>query len=367
MEGGDHQRRRHPLARDVAQHQADPAVLAAEEVVVVAAHLPRRAVPADQLVPRHHRRPLGEDLALDLGRQVHLALQALLFERLEVEPGVLQRQRRLVGEQREGAAVRGEEGADAPAALLVAHRDQPAGAALDLDRHAEQVARPGQQVRRGLPAAGQEAAQLGVVAQQPGRRLAAEGAVQAVAAVLQDVEGAAAGVEQRHGAQQDLLREAVEVEGRGHRQPHVVEGLELDHPVVDLELLLLELLLQPAALERRGEQQGQRIVGRRLIGATGRGEEEPPARELEAAEAVGRDAPLDHQREMGAHRGLLLQRAAALQVEAGGVRAVLAAPEVEQPLQHLALARLVAGEGEQLVPGVRHRAGARHALHGCLL
>src|SRR6185295_13295683 len=313
------------------------------------------------------RRALGQDLALDLGREVHLALQTLLLQRLQVEPRVLQRQRRLVGEERERAPVRRQEGTDAAAALLVTHRDQTARTALDLDRHAQQVEGAGQQVGRRGSAAGEELVQLRIVEGKPGRRLAAERAVQAVAAVLQDVESAAPRVEQRDSLQQDQLGEPVEIQGRGHREAHVVEGLQLDHPVVHLELLLFQVLPQPAALERGGEEHGQRVArrGAGLVGAASlaRRVEEPPAGERQAAVTPGRAARLEEIRQAVAHGGLALQQVPLLEVEAGGGGAALLAPEVEQPLQELALVRVVAGEGQQLVPGLDDHAGRRGALH----
>src|SRR6185295_9520424 len=134
-----------------------------------------------------------------------------------------------------------------------------------------------------------------------------------------------------------------------------------------LELLLFQVLPHPAALERGGEEHGQRVArrGAGLVGAASlaRRVEEPPAGERQAAVTPGRAVRLEDLRQAVAHRGLALQQVPLLQVEAGGGGAALLAPEVEQPLQELALVRVVAGEGQQLVPGLDDHAGRRGALH----
>src|SRR6185295_2844802 len=122
------------------------------------------------------------------GRQAHLAFEPLLFERLEMEARVLERDRRLVGEEAERAPVAGAEGPDPAAALLVAHRDQAARAALDLDRHAEEMARPRQQGIRSARLAGQEAGERRIACGERLRGLAAERPLHLVAPGSEQVE-----------------------------------------------------------------------------------------------------------------------------------------------------------------------------------
>ena len=71
-----------PLPVTSPQRQAEPVTRHLGQVVVVASHLQRRTIPAGEVVAGYRRHPVGEDLALDLSRQLHLALEALLLQRL---------------------------------------------------------------------------------------------------------------------------------------------------------------------------------------------------------------------------------------------------------------------------------------------
>ena len=324
-----------------------------------------------------------------------------------MEARVLEGDRRLVGEQAQRPPVGRGERADAAAALLVPHRQQTARAAVDIDRHPQQVARPRQQLaRRRRALAGQEGAQLAALrslrdllafraaAVVPGRGVAAERPLQPVAAAFEDVERAAAGVEQRHGAQQDLLRELLEIESGGHRQPDVVERLELHHAVIDLELLVLDLLAQAQDLERGEQQQRQRPVlgagsarrvlrGHRVLrGRRARREEEAAAGEPQHPQVRAfqggsrrrrgfdgrrRGLAAVHSRqpsrpcEAGRRRGHLeLEPALPLEVHRGEGDAVREAPVVQEALEQGAVGRLVLAQRQQLPPGFRRqRHGAR--------
>src|SRR6202035_1260580 len=90
------------------------------------------------------------------------------------------------------------------------------------------------------------------------------------------IEGTPPGIEERGGAQQDRLGELLEVEGGGDGQADVVEGLQLDSPVVDLEVLILELPPQAAALGGGGEEERQRMAAG---GGDGRLERQEAARQ----------------------------------------------------------------------------------------
>ena len=230
MQRRHQERGRHALARDVADQQRrarSPRQL--EEVVVVAADLPGRPVPAAELEAGEPRSARRQDLALDLGGELHLALEPLLLQRLAVEARVLERDRRLVGEQGERARDRRRGTDPTPRRLSLSPTTQQArGLAVDLDGTAKDVAR----ARAGCPervaAVGEQRGELVVAAANGRARVAADGAAQPERLVLEQVERAAPRVEQRDGAQQDALRELLQVEGGGDREPDLVERLELD-------------------------------------------------------------------------------------------------------------------------------------------
>ena len=109
-------------------------------------------------------------------------------------------------------------------------------------------------------------------------RGAADGALQAVAPpldvaqrVVEQVEGAAPRVEQRHGAQQDLLGDVRQVERRGDGEPHVVDRLALDAAVLGVEVEALEAGAHAAEAQADGEQEAQRVgqlVGERPLSSS---------------------------------------------------------------------------------------------------
>ena len=72
LQAGHHQRGGEPLPRDVGQHQARTAGPQIEEVVVVAADRAGLHAAGRALQRAERRRLLGEQLALDLPRQLHL-------------------------------------------------------------------------------------------------------------------------------------------------------------------------------------------------------------------------------------------------------------------------------------------------------
>src|SRR4030095_9616627 len=95
-------------------------------------------------------------------------------------------------------------------------------------------------------------------------------------------------------------------------------------------------------------------------------EQDAAGGEGQAAVAVGRAAVLEQLRQAVAHAGLPRQHLSPFEVKAGGAGAALFAPQVEQPLEELALVGFVAREGQQLVPGLDYRAGRCGTLHTAL-
>ena len=87
---------------------------------------------------------------------------------------------------------------------------------------------------------------------------------------VQQVEGAAPGIQEGHRAQQDLLGQFFQVQGRGDRQPHVVDRLQRDDVVVVLELPVLQFVGQFPEPEADGQHSGQvMLLGSALLAAAG--------------------------------------------------------------------------------------------------
>ena len=96
------QRRRHALARDVADGDAQHLLADVVEVVQVAAQLARRPEVRRRLPALPGRVLLGEEAVLDVARDRQLAVQAHLApHQLVVEPRVLDRDRHLARERRQ--------------------------------------------------------------------------------------------------------------------------------------------------------------------------------------------------------------------------------------------------------------------------
>ena len=264
VQGRDQERGRHPLARDVRDHQSAARPGEAKRTVVVAADLARGTAPANRLEAARARHLRGQDVALDLGGELHLALEALLLERLPMELRVGQRDRGLVGEQRERPMIGRGERADSGPALLVRDHEQAdaAAAPVAFDGDRERVFRGRHHARRyrfdaGFVETGRRRFDrlAGAAADRAGEREAAF--------VVQQVEGAAPGVQERNRAQQDLLGQFVQVQRRSDRQPHVVDRLQRDDVVVVLELPVLQLVGQFPQPEADGQHSGEVVLLRR--------------------------------------------------------------------------------------------------------
>ena len=81
---GHHERRRHALVGDVADHDPDPAVVERDEVVEVAADLARRPVVRVDLPARQVRQRARQEVLLDQLRDLQLLLQALAAADLDL-------------------------------------------------------------------------------------------------------------------------------------------------------------------------------------------------------------------------------------------------------------------------------------------
>ena len=111
------ERRRHALARDVADEDADALVIEPEQIVEVAADRIGRPILGDELDPLHRRQLPRQERLLDLLGEQQILLQPLLLERLGVHARVLQRHRRLrrqPGQQIEVALVERDQRASSP-------------------------------------------------------------------------------------------------------------------------------------------------------------------------------------------------------------------------------------------------------------
>ena len=255
VQRGDEEGRRHPLAGDVGDHHSAARTGELQKAVVVAPDLARGPAPAHGLEAADARHVGRQDALLDLGREFHLALQPLLLEGLAMEVRVGQCDRRLVREQGERPAVRGREGSDAGSALLVGDHQQAdvAAAAVAFDRHGERVLGGRNDARRRFLEGGSVGARgrgridhlLGAAADRAGQRQPAFRVPQ--------VEGAPPGVQQRHGAEQDLLGQLLQVQGRGDRQSDIVDRLQRDHVVVVVELPVLQFVRQLAQTQTQSQ------------------------------------------------------------------------------------------------------------------
>jgi hypothetical protein len=263
-----------------------------------------------------------------------------------VQAGVLERDRRLVGEERQRAPVPLGERADPAAALLVRHHQESSRLAVRLDRHGQQVLRPGKQPLAVLGRTGEERRQPRIVVRQGGLRLAAQGAIEAETADLAQVESPAAGVEQRDGAHQHGVGDLVELEGRGDRQPDVVERLELDAAVVHCEALLMQAAAQAAGFEAGAESHQQRSAGRQH-GSLGRDHQQTAAADHEPGVRV-RGEGLRKLAPPGA--GATLEGALAKRVERGAVERRHLTEQRHEALEELLLGVLALRQLEQLSP-----------------
>ena len=182
-----------------------------------------------------------------------------------MELRVGQRDRGLVGEQRERPMIGRGERADSGPALLVRDHEQAdaAAAPVAFDGDRERVFRGRHHARRYRFDAGfvetgcrRRIDRLaGAAADRAGEREAAF--------VVQQVEGAAPGVQERNRAQQDLLGQFVQVQRRSDRQPHVVDRLQRDDVVVVLEPPVLQLVGQFPQPEADGQHSGEVVLLRR--------------------------------------------------------------------------------------------------------
>lgn len=205
----------------------------------------------------------------------------------------------------------------------------------------------GQEVGLGVRVAGEHGGQPEVPAGEDGEGLPSEGVIEPEVTVLvAQVERTAAGIEQRHGAQQHALGQLLQIEGRRDRQPHVVEGLELDSPVVVGEPLLLQAASQSVDLERR-HQRHQKGAARRPI-ARPHGEE-PGAWKSDPLGGVARQALGEGARAAG--QGAL-ESGVRGDIERGRRGPLFSPPRFEQPLRQDAVAVLLVGQLGQLGPVV---------------
>src|SRR5262249_31631921 len=122
---------------------------------------------------------------------------------------------------------------------------------IDRARVVDQAAL-GQLPRRGVPR---------------GEDLRADAALeQDRAGLLEQDEGAAAGVGQGDRAEEDLVRERGEIQLSAERQPEIVERLQLEKPRLELELGVADLPRQAVrAHERPEEKREQRAALERLL------------------------------------------------------------------------------------------------------
>ena len=259
----DQQRRRDALPRNVAQHQS-PAAAAGKrkKVVIVATDVSCRAVPSGELVARNFGSPLGQNLPLDLGGELDLAFETFLFERLAMQVGILERDRRLIGQQIERAAIGRRERPYAAPALFVADHQNALRQAVDGDRHPEDVRRSRQNATGQARHAGEQLARLFRIRIESRLGIAPENAMQVEPARLLEVERTAPGVGQRDCAYQDLLAQTLEVERRCDGETDVIERLELDTSGFDFEVLAFQLAAQDE-LPRRGHEREEERWRRR--------------------------------------------------------------------------------------------------------
>ena len=231
-----------------------------------------------------------------------------------MEPGVLERDRRLVAEEREDARVGRAEVVDPPGAVLLVGDDEEAErTAVRRDRDGEELLGGGARERRRpvLPAVADE---------DPPFRVGSGPVVDERRPDAPDEDlglsvGQGSGphderpaprVQERDGLHQDLVRERFEVEGPGDRESDVVEALQLPHPVLQLEVGLPDLLRHPHPGEEGGgvRRDGGEAAGI-LRSALERdpGERVVPRRQRDDARVEERRGPrrvrAEHAREQG--------------------------------------------------------------------
>ena len=158
MNGRYQERGRNALSGNVRDEKCHAASRQRQDVVVVAPHLAGREIRGGELHAGDCRQRARKDLALDRRRELQLALDALLLDRLAVEACRLDRGGRLVGEKRKQTRVRGREVENSPVArLLVADGRHSNAAARHRDGNDQAL------LARGQPQAGRRYSRRRVV------------------------------------------------------------------------------------------------------------------------------------------------------------------------------------------------------------